>query len=88
VALVGGIADAVAGLVVLRRVPVRLVLYVTVWLFALSTADGAIAPPAAGDRESAAGRHDPLNASQAWSMPFGLTRHSRPAQPRLGSRGH
>jgi MFS family permease len=44
VALVGGIAGAVAAPVVLRRVPARLVLYVTVWLFALSTAGGAIAP--------------------------------------------
>jgi MFS family permease len=44
VALAGGIAGAVAAPVVLRRVPARLVLYVTVWLFALSTAGGAIAP--------------------------------------------
>lgn len=44
VALVGGIAGAVAAPVLLRKVPARVVLYVTVWLFALAVAGGAVAP--------------------------------------------
>jgi MFS family permease len=44
VALVGGIAGAVAAPMILRKVSARLVMYVTIWLFALGIAGGAIAP--------------------------------------------
>ena len=44
VALVGGIAGAAAAATVLRKVPARLVMHITLWLFALGIGAAAIAP--------------------------------------------
>jgi MFS family permease len=44
VALIGGIAGAVAAPMLLHKVSARLIMYATIWLFALAIAGGAIAP--------------------------------------------
>jgi MFS family permease len=44
VALVGGVAGAVAAPLLLKKLPARLVLYVACWLFVIAVGCGAIAP--------------------------------------------